>query len=270
MPLPLISALMATTPARLPMALQALDDFARQTYGRRELVVAVPGLDPMIVAGLEGLAAEHRDAGHPCDMRIVDAAGETCGHARQAALGAAVGDYCVLWDDDDRNHPRRLEAQAGCLGAGAGSAFDGRLVVDLRAGTVTWARADVGPPGGAGGLMPATLAFRRDRSLSYAPGGPGCEDGLFAAAARLGPVAPVRDQPYLACKVIHARNARDPDQLRRWAARRAVEPALLARHVARLAREFEGVGWGGRRLVFHADAGRRPAPHRATGTNTIS
>ncbi len=45
------------------------------------------------------------------------AGGQTLGALRNAAIGAARGDYVCQWDDDDRYHPRRLEAQLDALRA---------------------------------------------------------------------------------------------------------------------------------------------------------
>ena len=103
---PLVSCLCVTEgrPAFMPWLLRAFDC---QTWPRRELVVIDSSPVPWRIAG--------RD-----DVRVFAAPpGSKVASKRNQALRAAAGD-CVCWfDDDDWQHPRRLEVLLEALRDGA-------------------------------------------------------------------------------------------------------------------------------------------------------
>ena len=85
----MVSALMVTQPRREAFEAQATADFMAQTYVPRELIVV-------------------RD---PKD-------GTTLGELRNRAVMEARGEIVVVWDDDDRYDPHRIETQVYALGDG--------------------------------------------------------------------------------------------------------------------------------------------------------
>jgi hypothetical protein len=233
------------------MALRAVEDFAGQTYAARELIVAILGDDGKLAGDLLAKAAALTAAGQSAHVRIVKVGkADTCGGARAVALAASTADACMTWDDDDRQHPRRLEVQASCLGGMSGVALADILVLDRPAGKVTWVDAGIGPSNGAGGLLPSTLLYRRGKGLTYKAGGPATDVELFVAVGKQGAIAPVAGRPHLLVKMIHGSNATDPDQLRRWSLRRAVESGLYRREQARVARGLADFDWSGRKIAL--------------------
>src|SRR5512133_76355 len=96
-----ISCLMVTQAARLPLAALAIADFAHQTHGERELIV-LHDADEATATALRSLARAHADL----RIRVVDApSGASLGTLRNRAVAAAAGDWFCQWDDDDRYHP---------------------------------------------------------------------------------------------------------------------------------------------------------------------
>ena len=102
----LISCLMVTQASRLRLARLAVNDFRRQTYASRELVIVHDG-DVHCDLALRSLAA-----GEDAVIRVLrQPAGLPLGTLRNAAVTAAGGEFVCQWDDDDRYHPERLEHQ---------------------------------------------------------------------------------------------------------------------------------------------------------------
>ena len=107
----MISCLTVTRETRFRSLQLAVGDFARQTWGERELVIVHDG-DAAFDAKLKRLAAAH-DAAPIAIHRI--APGQTLGNLRNASIDAACGEIVCQWDDDDRYHPRRLELQFAAM-----------------------------------------------------------------------------------------------------------------------------------------------------------
>jgi len=104
---PLLSCLTVTAENRLRELRRAIDCFARQTLRDRELVIVHDGSRELDAE----IASEIRR--HPgADARVHrEPGGSTLGELRDVAVSMARGDLICQWDDDDLNHPRRLETQ---------------------------------------------------------------------------------------------------------------------------------------------------------------
>lgn len=102
---PAIACLMRSA-GRLERARPAVEDFLRQTYADRTLIVAAAEAEPALAAYLEGL-------GH-ARVRLVRLEGDGVGHGARvlAALAdAADAELVCVWDEDCAHDPRRLEVQ---------------------------------------------------------------------------------------------------------------------------------------------------------------
>jgi hypothetical protein len=106
---PLVSCLCVTQdrPAFMPWLLWG---YARQTWARKELVIVDSSREPCTLEVPEG-------------VRVVRARpGARVAEKRNVALDEARGDAIAWFDDDDWQHPRRLEVLLEMLGAGAPAA----------------------------------------------------------------------------------------------------------------------------------------------------
>ena len=115
---PLVSCLCVTEkrPAFMPWLLWCFD---RQTWSRKELVVVDSSPEPLIPGA--------------SDVRVITApAGSSVACKRNMALAAARGEIVAWFDDDDWQHPQRLDHTASAVAAGAAVASVGRAwFVDL-------------------------------------------------------------------------------------------------------------------------------------------
>lgn len=104
----MISALIVTKADRAPRLLEALCDFAHQTYPDRELIVVAED-----VGTARGLV---QDVGITSPFKVLQMpAGMLLGSVRNLSLEAATGDLVMCWDDDDRYHPARMAEQLKTL-----------------------------------------------------------------------------------------------------------------------------------------------------------
>jgi glycosyltransferase involved in cell wall biosynthesis len=107
----MISCFTVTQEGRLGVLRRAAADFCAQTVRERELVIVHDGERKLHE---DVLRLAHERDGAP--IRVLQVAGgQTLGALRNAAIGAARGEYVCQWDDDDRYHPRRLDAQLDAL-----------------------------------------------------------------------------------------------------------------------------------------------------------
>lgn len=97
-PHPAIACLMRSS-GQLERARGAIDDFLRQTYVNRTLLVGAEAPEPGLVRHVAGLAG----------VRLVQASGGVQGLARLAAESDAA--LACVWDEDCAHDPRRLEMQ---------------------------------------------------------------------------------------------------------------------------------------------------------------
>ena len=101
-----VSCLMLTA-RRVNYALVAIECFRNQTWGDRELVVVYDAWDTPTVKMLLNVASkDNRLKLVPNERR-----GATVGYLRNMSTGAASGEYCMQWDDDDAYAPDRIMRQ---------------------------------------------------------------------------------------------------------------------------------------------------------------
>ena len=115
---PLVSCL-CVTEGRAAFMPWLLWSFDRQSYPNKELVVVDSSPQPLISRG--------------SDVRVITApTGSSVASKRNVALAAARGAIVAWFDDDDWQHPQRLENTAAAVVAGAAVASVGRAwFVDL-------------------------------------------------------------------------------------------------------------------------------------------
>ena len=101
-PLPLVSCLMVTK-SRLQQAQLAIGCFRRQTWPSKELVILDESADDRLADWIHGL-------GDPA-IRLFSIRGtrEVLGSLRNRSIELATGSFVCQWDDDDLQHPARLE-----------------------------------------------------------------------------------------------------------------------------------------------------------------
>jgi len=106
---PLVSCLMVTKD-RFELAQLAVGCFRRQSWPRKELVILDEGADGRLRDWVAGLTDP--------DIRLVPVAGgRTLGELRNQSLELARGDFVCQWDDDDLQHPARLEIALAAMAA---------------------------------------------------------------------------------------------------------------------------------------------------------
>lgn len=99
-------------PQRFPYFQRSLNSYCLQTHRRRELVIVLdqgqPDSKSAIAAHVASLARN--------DIQIVAPEGKlSLGALRNLSLDSVRGQIRCQWDDDDLNHPRRLEMQLQAL-----------------------------------------------------------------------------------------------------------------------------------------------------------
>ena len=106
---PRISCLLVTKDAmKFPYLVKAYGCYRAQTYENKELVIICGGSCDYfneinkLVENTPRVSLYHIDE---------DATGLTLGDVRNISIEKASGDIIVNWDDDDLNHPQRLEIQ---------------------------------------------------------------------------------------------------------------------------------------------------------------
>lgn len=107
---PLISCLLVTQD-RTDIAQISVDCFRRQTWKRKELVVIDTSRDDRLVKWLGSLGDS--------SIKILHLPGctDTLGDLRNLSVEQATGDFVCQWDDDDLQHPCRLEIAAKAMAA---------------------------------------------------------------------------------------------------------------------------------------------------------
>lgn len=109
-------------PDRLVGLKLSVEDFLKQSYSEKELIIVMNGGD----AAVRRMIAVHVSGLQRPNVRLIDVPGLlTLGALRNISLAESRGAYFCHWDDDDRHHPQRLTSQlrdlresgkpAGCL-----------------------------------------------------------------------------------------------------------------------------------------------------------
>lgn len=224
-----ISCLMVTQAARLPLAARAIADFAAQTHAPRELVVLHDG-DTAAQTALQDAAACS-----PAPVRVLACAPAPLGTLRQRAVAAARGEWVCQWDDDDRYHPQRLALQWQSLQQ-AGAAF-GFLVDQLHwfpaSGELFWDDWEREPY--PLNLIPGSLLGRRDLLPAYPPLARGEDTAVVHEVLRRGyALARLRDAGWCYVYTCHGDNTWSQAHHRAIVAAKAMGPARLLRAAATL------------------------------------
>jgi glycosyltransferase involved in cell wall biosynthesis len=232
---PLVSCLMVTRPSahRLPLVARSIECYLRQSYPRRELVIALdaaPEQDRRLLeAHVAGLGRS--------DIRVVQAAGQpapTLGQLRNFGIDQAHGDLVSVWDDDDIHHPRRLELQVQALLASGAIATFLTEVLHLFAASgelyCTNYRNTVQK------CLPGTGLVWRKVAARYPESGPSSQRGEDTAFCQLlldeGPVHFVDDAPQLYVYVNHHCNTSGNDHHRMLARSLGVSRGRVLRREA--------------------------------------
>jgi glycosyltransferase involved in cell wall biosynthesis len=204
----MISCLTVTQEGRLASLALAIADFARQTERDRELVVVHDGGDAFHDEA-SAIARAHEGAA----IRIVRAPATpklALGTLRNLAVESARGDYVCQWDDDDRCHPRRLEAQLEALRSAQSdaSALADQLHFFVEAGEMYW--DDWHESSYPLNFVPGTLLARRHAVARYPEAQRGEDTALVVAMLRAGrSFARVREHGYLYVYRFDGRNTFD-------------------------------------------------------------
>jgi glycosyltransferase involved in cell wall biosynthesis len=90
------------------MLSKAIDQFYQQTYPNKELVVCYDVDDLATKEVLDRLD-------HPDIIQVVNPDNRSLGAKRNLAVSHSTGNLIACWDDDDWNHPERLETQISYL-----------------------------------------------------------------------------------------------------------------------------------------------------------
>ena len=118
---PLVSAVMPTCEGREKMARYAVEQFQRQTWPNKELIIVNEGVEWI---------TEGEDNIH--EVRVRPKRYEN-GGLHNIGDGIANGDYIIRWDDDDIHHPDRMKIQAegAIIAASPCSIFQRRIHYSL-------------------------------------------------------------------------------------------------------------------------------------------
>jgi glycosyltransferase involved in cell wall biosynthesis len=201
----MISCITVTQEGRLAVLAHAVADFRAQSVRDKELVIVHDG-GSAFHDSVSWLAA---DAGAPVAVSR-EAAGQTLGALRNAAVDAARGEYVCQWDDDDRSHPRRLETQLEALRAARGdcSFLSDQLHLFANAREMYWDDWDAEPY--PLNFAPGTLLGRRDRLARYPGLRRGEDTAQIVAMLREGRTfARLREHGYLHIYVFDGHNTFD-------------------------------------------------------------
>jgi len=201
---PRISCLMVTK-KRAQLANRSIDLYCRQTWSNKELVIITDD-DSNDVQALNDYISELGRS----DIALHRVVGKySLGQLRNKSIQLAIGEIICQWDDDDLNHPLRLEAQANHMieqGADASFMYD-QLHYLADSGELFW--TDWSAQGG----IPGTLMCRRSTGVSYPESGEhairGEDEFLRVELRRRFKVDALRFKGYLYTYVFHGRNTWD-------------------------------------------------------------
>jgi len=232
---PLISCLTVTlpVPGRFERLKQSLAAYAGQTHARRELVLVVNGG----VAESATAIKAHVAALGRADIRIVEPPGDlTLGALRNVSLEAARGEVVCQWDDDDLNHPTRLERQLGALAASEAEGICLQEVMQFfpaerRLYCTNWRATDAR-------AHPGTLMRWTRASAAYPETGAQARLGedleVVLELQRRGAYAVMEGVPHLYVYVSYGENSWDEGHHHMLATRLGLSQGLLQRREASL------------------------------------
>ena len=97
---PLVSAVMPTCSGREKMARYAVEQFNRQTWPNKQLIIVNEGTEWITAGGDDNIV----------EVRVHSGSYQN-GGLHNIGDGIATGDYIIRWDDDDIHHPDRIRVQ---------------------------------------------------------------------------------------------------------------------------------------------------------------
>ena len=203
---PKISCLTVTL-NRLVLLKEAIQYYCRQTYPNRELIIVTDGTPRYQQAINDYLRWLGRD-----DIRLVPVEKQSLGALRNVSLDAATGDIVCQWDDDDLNHPQRLERQFEHLSAAKAHAccFTDQLQFFFAERSLYWSDWRNCDTEGVEQLIPGTMMTHRDARFRYPEttevASAGEDSVLLRQIAANASVAPFQDAGFLNVYSYHGKN----------------------------------------------------------------
>jgi glycosyltransferase involved in cell wall biosynthesis len=229
----LVSCLMVTRPSleRLPLVQRGIESYMRQVYRRTELVIALDdGPEEAADRLKQYVAALGRT-----DVRVVRAPHPTSlGALRNFAMSQASGDLLAVWDDDDIQHPRRLDEQVRALVASGaiGVFLSEALHFFVDTNELYWTNYK----NSVQKCLPGTGVVSRSVAARYPETGPRCargEDTEFCLQLMAeGKVLLVEDAAHLYIYVTHGQNTSGDEHHRMLARSLGVSRGRLQRREA--------------------------------------
>jgi glycosyltransferase involved in cell wall biosynthesis len=228
-----VSCLTVSRSPRLQSLKRAIDDFTRQTYQYRELLIVVD--DDAYADEVEGLA---RSCAEPVYV-LRTSQPQPLGTLRNLSLAHAHGSFLCQWDDDDRYGPDRIALQLGALSDATVSACFLHQQLHFFECTrqlfwTDWRFLD-GQPVGAplSQIIPGTVMFRRT-AVRYPEEGSQSirgEDTVLAAQLIRAGALGVEASPATYLRNYHGENTWDLAHHRAIGLRRSAPlEAVLAAH----------------------------------------
>jgi glycosyltransferase involved in cell wall biosynthesis len=232
---PKISCLTVTL-NRLVLLKEAIQCYCRQTYQNRELVIVTDGTQRYQQAISDYLRWLGRD-----DIRLVSVGKQLLGALRNVSLDAATGDIVCQWDDDDLNHPQRLERQFEHLTAAKAHAccFTDQLQFFFAERSLYWSDWLNCDTQGVEQLIPGTMMTHRDHRFRYPEttelASAGEDSVLLKQIADNASVAPFQDAGFLNVYSYHGKNVFSEGHHRRitFLAGRSVDSLRIRESVLR-------------------------------------
>lgn len=241
-------------PERLACAKQSIEDYCRQTWRNKNLIVVVNGGSEAVQ---EALCAHILALGRS-DIRVIAPSGEfNLGQLRNLSLEAAEGALVCQWDDDDRYHPQRLERQAGALIERDLEAVYLQDVMQYfpEQGAMYWVNWRATPTTG----HPGTLMSRRSVTPNYPVEGGNAQLGEDSEVARAliarGRVGTLADAAHLYVYVSHGANSWSGDHHRMLSAELAISQGLLRRREQAIRDGLRPYGFAANTVTVHGSNG---------------
>jgi glycosyltransferase involved in cell wall biosynthesis len=230
-----VSCLMVTMPVakRLPMLERSIDAYCRQTFDTRELIIVVDSTSEEEAYQIRGYVAHlARD-----DIRVVLPSKKLAlGALRNLSWREAGGEFICQWDDDDLNHPSRIELQLSALRSSGKPACYLQEFMQYFPADLCLYKLNFGVS--PDGVAVNTLMCLRKLAVRYPESGPesvrGEDKALITEIRRLGGYHAFSGVPYLYIYVSHGANTWDDGHHRMLADKMAVSKGLLKRSEASL------------------------------------
>ena len=204
---PAIDCLMVTLPVpeRFDFVRRSIEDYCHQSYRHKRLIIVLDsGVDAATQVLCDHVRSLQRD-----DIEIVMPERKlNLGELRNLSIETATAEFICQWDDDDRSHPQRLEAQLGYLET---TGSDAVFLQDLMqyfpsAKSIYWTNWRATPAGG----HPGTLMARRSAMQRYPTQGNTAKLGEDLSVAlslkERGSVGYLSDMAHLFVYVSHGAN----------------------------------------------------------------